>query len=97
MNRSVSGFAKRNYSLASPTRKSAPQNMFATGLAKKENEADPIYENEDPIAESFNQRTKETGFEFGKIPGQSKKEFTFGMLKLNGEGLTGIKPLKTTK
>jgi len=50
---------------------------------------------------SFNQRTKETGFEFGKIPGQSKKEFTFGGLKLKGEGLTGIKesvkPLKNTK
>jgi len=70
-------------------------------MNKTENEADPIYENDDPITMSFNQRTKETGFEFGKIPGQSKKEFTFGTLKLKGEGLTGIKesvkPLKNTK
>jgi len=39
------------------------------GGAKKEYEADAIYGNEDPITESFSQRTKETGFEFGKIPG----------------------------
>lgn len=69
MNRSVSGFAKRNYSLASPNRKSAPNNTFGGGESRKENEADPIYDQEDPISESFNQRTKETGFEFGKIPG----------------------------
>lgn len=67
------------------------------GGVKTENEADAIYDNEDPITESFNQRTKETGFEFGKIPGQSKKEFTFGTMKLNGNGLTGIKPLKNAK